>query len=275
MVARNMPSEPSTRRNLPAVSTPLLWRVLIAVDRVVVGVTGRLEVTGDIPASLRGRPLLASNHIGNLDPIVLIAACRRIHVSPRFMLAGGLLDAPVLGPLLKASGHLRVDRRSANVGEAMQRSVDALQRGGDPIAVYPEGRISLDPGLWPERGKTGVARIALTSGAVVVPVSQWGAHEAMYWGNLHPTGWRDFMPYLTSWWHAVRTRPALRVHFGSPVDLADLVDGKPGDARRAHERIMRAITTGLAPLRADEPDLPAFRDPTRPTTGTSPWRPLP
>jgi 1-acyl-sn-glycerol-3-phosphate acyltransferase len=273
MVARNAQSEPPTRRNLPAVSTPLLWRVLIAVNRVVIGVTGRLEVTGDIPASLRGRPLLlASNHIGNLDPLVLVAACRRIHVAPRFMLAGGLLDAPVVGPLFKASGHLRVDRRAANVGEAMQRGVEALSRGGDPVAVYPEGRISLDPGLWPERAKTGVARIALTSGAIVVPVSQWGAHEAMYWGNLHPAGWRDFLPYLTSWWRSIHTRPALKVHFGAPVDLADLSDGKPGDARRAHERIMRAITAGLVPLRVDEPDLPAFQDPTRPTTGSSPWR---
>lgn len=275
MVARNADAEPSTRRTLPAVSTPLLWRALIAVDRVVVGVTGRLEVTGDIPASLRGRPLLlASNHIGNLDPLVLVAACRRIHVAPRFMLAGGLLDAPVLGPLLKGSGHLRVDRRSANAGEAMQRSVEALQRGGDPIAVYPEGRISLDPGLWPERAKTGVARIALSSDAVVVPVSQWGAHEAMYWGNLHPEGWRDFLPYLTSWWRSMRTRPALKVHFGPPVDLSDLKDGRAGDARRAHERIMTAITTGLVPLRVDEPDLPKFQDPTRPTTGSSPWRAL-
>ncbi len=273
MVARNAQSEPPTRRNLPAVSTPLLWRALIAVNRVVIGATGRLEVTGDIPASLRGRPLLlASNHIGNLDPLVLVAACRRIRVAPRFMLAGGLLDAPVMGPLLRRSGHLRVDRGSTNVGEAMQRSVDALRKGGDPIAVYPEGRISLDPGMWPERAKTGVARIALTSGAVVVPVSQWGAHEAMYWGNLHPDGWRDLLPYLTSWWRSVRTRPALKVHFGSPVDLADLAADRAGDARRAHERIMLAITTGLVPLRAAELDLPTFHDPTRPTTGSSPWR---
>lgn len=275
MVARIHDGEPATRRRVPAVSTPALWRVLLAIDTAVIALTGRLEVTGTIPAELRGRPLLLpSNHIGNLDPLVLVAACRRIGVAPRFMLAGGLLDAPVLGPLLKKSGHLRVDRRAANVGEAMHRSVEALKRGGDPIAVYPEGRISLDPGLWPERAKTGVARIALSSGAAIVPVSQWGAHEAMYWGNLHPQGWRDFLPYLTSWWRSVRTRPALKVHFGEPVDLSDLSEATPGDARRAHERIMRAITAGLVPLRLDEPDLPRFHDPTRPTTGSSPWRTL-
>ncbi|MFT7838291.1 lysophospholipid acyltransferase family protein [Saccharothrix sp. BKS2] len=254
--------------------TPLLWRVLTAVDEAIVGLSGRLDVTGDIPADLRGRPLLlASNHIGNLDPFVLVAACRRIGVAPRFLLAGGLLDAPVLGPALRASGHLRVDRASTNVGEAYHRMEEALRHDGDPIALYPEGRISLDPGLWPERGKTGAARLALSCGVPVVPISQWGAHEAVYWGNTRVRNWDDAKPYLTSYARGLRRRPTFKVHFGKPVDLADLVEGGPGHARRAHERIMRAITEGLVPLRIDEPDLPRFHDPTRPTTGTSPWRP--
>ncbi|RAS61692.1 1-acyl-sn-glycerol-3-phosphate acyltransferase [Lentzea atacamensis] len=263
-----------TRRTLPRVSTPLFWRVLMAIDRGFVALTGKLEVSGDVPQELLGKPLLlASNHIGNLDPFVLIAACRRIGINPRFMLAGGLLDAPIMGPALKACGHLRVDRRSANVGEAMHRAVEALQKGGDPIAVYPEGKITLDPGMWPERGKTGVARMALGGGIPVIPISQWGAHEAVYWGNLRVSGWRDFLPYLRSWLSAIRRRPTFKVHFGKPVELSDLSAETMGDARRAHERIMIAITEGLVPLRLDEPDLPRFHDPTRPTTGSSPWRP--
>ena len=50
------------------------------------------------------------------------------------------------------------------------------------VLVYPEGRIGLDPGMWPERGKTGTARLALASGAPVVPVAQWGAHEVLPYG---------------------------------------------------------------------------------------------
>jgi 1-acyl-sn-glycerol-3-phosphate acyltransferase len=275
MVARNALDHAATRRSVRTVSTPLLWRVLMAVDRGFVALTGRLEVTGDIPAELRDGPLLlASNHIGNLDPFILIAACRKVGVSPRFLLAGGLLDAPVVGPALRACGHLRVDRASATVGEAFHRTVDALRRGGDPIAVYPEGRISLDPGLWPERGKTGAARIALGGDVPVVPISQWGAHEAVHWGSLRVAGWADFKPYLTSWLRSVRRRPVFKVHFGKPVDLSGLRDGRPGDARRAHERIMRGITEGLAPLRIDESETPRFVDPTRPTTGSSPWKPV-
>jgi 1-acyl-sn-glycerol-3-phosphate acyltransferase len=246
---------------------------MVTLNRGFVGLTGRLEVTGNLPEDLRGAPLLlASNHISNLDPMTLVAASRRIDLAPRFVLAGGLLRVPVVGRVLRSSGHLGVDRESANATAAMTDIVAALH-AGVPIVIYPEGKISLDPGLWPERGKTGLARIALGSGAHVVPVSQWGAHEACYWGNLKVTGWRDLLPYLTSWLRSVRRRPALKVHFGDPVDLSDLRDGRPGDARRAHERIMRAITAGLVPLRAGEPDVPAFHDPTRPTTGSSPWRP--
>src|SRR6266540_3847682 len=126
------------------------------------------------------------------------------------------------------------------------------------VAAYPEGRISLDPGVWPERGKTGVARLALTTGTPVVPVSQWGAHEVLAWdgtGAMARTALRS-----------VLRRPVVRVHFGAPVDLADLGAGVHGDAQLATERIMGAITEGLRPLRASEPRLPRFVDPTRPVS---------
>lgn len=245
------------------------------LNRGFVGMVGRLEISGTFPAELRGRPvLLAANHIGVFDAFVLTSACSRIGVSPRFMIAGGLLDAPVVGWALRTSGHLRVDRGSANVVDAFERAVIALRSGNAAVLVYPEGRISREPGLWPERGKTGVARLALASGVAVLPISQWGAHEAAYWGTEVVTGWADLQPVATSFLRALLRRPTFRVRFGSPVDLTDLSAGRPGDAVRARDRIMRAIAGGLAPLRAAEPDRPAFHDPTRPTDSPpSPWKP--
>jgi 1-acyl-sn-glycerol-3-phosphate acyltransferase len=243
------------------------------LDALLVAATGRLEVTGGLPARLADRPvLLAANHIGTFDVFVLVAACRRIGVAPRFLATGGLFDTPVIGRGLRAAGHLRVDRGRDNIIEAFGRAVTAL-RSGTPLLVYPEGRISHDPALWPERGKTGVARMALTAGVPVVPVSQWGAHEAAWWGTAVVTGWADLRPVLASWLRAVRTRPVFRVHFGPPVDLDGLDADRLGDAARARDAIMRAITDGLRPLRADEPGPPRYRDPTRPTDRPSPWRP--
>jgi 1-acyl-sn-glycerol-3-phosphate acyltransferase len=280
MVVRNARADEPTRRTSASPPAPWLWRTLMAVDQGLVSLTGELSVTSDLPVSLRGRPVLfAANHIGVFDAFVLLAACRRLGIAPRFMIAGGMLDAPVMGPALRACGHIRVDRRSQDVVTAFGRAVDALRQAGVPLLAYPEGRISREPGLWPERGKTGVARIALASGVPVVPISQWGAHEAAYWGTEVVSGWPDFAPVAGSWVRSAAARGTsrrrrFRVHFGAPVDLSGLVAGRAGDARRAHERIMRAITSGLAPLRADEPDVPAFHDPTRPTDSPrSPWRP--
>jgi 1-acyl-sn-glycerol-3-phosphate acyltransferase len=272
MVALQVGGHEPTRRE-PAGSSRLLWRAMMAADAALVAITGRLEVTGDVPAALRDRPLLlAANHIGNFDAFVLVAACRKIGVVPRFLATGGLFDTPVIGWGLRATGHIRVDRGKDTITEAFARTVDAL-RTGAPVLAYPEGRISHDPGLWPELGKTGVARMALAADVPVVPVSQWGAHEAAWWGTEVVTSWADLRPVLTSWLRALRARPRFRVHFGDPVDLGGLSAGRVGDARRARDAIMRAIAEGLAPLRAAEPELPRFRDPTRPTDRSGPWRP--
>lgn len=255
-------------------NSPLIWRGIAAADAGVVSLTGHLRVTGAVPDSLRGAPLLlAANHIGVFDALVLIAACRRSGFAPRFMLAGGILDAPVIGPILRASGHLRVDRgKSGAVGQFTQ-AITELRATSAPIVVYPEGRISHDPGLWPERGKTGAARLALATGVPVIPVSQWGAHEAVYWGTETVSGPADIVPLVRSGLTTFLRRPTYRVHFGTPVDLDEFSLARPGDAVRAHAKIMRAITDGLVPLRASEPDRPRFHDPTRPTDSRSPWRP--
>ncbi|HEX2130767.1 MAG TPA: lysophospholipid acyltransferase family protein [Actinophytocola sp.] len=273
MVALFRRNTEPTRRSRAGRVSPVWW-ALTQLDRGFVRLVGRLEVTGTIPPELRGRPgLIAANHIGMFDPFVLTAALRKAGVNPRFLLTGGLLDAPVIGWGLRQGGSIRVDRGKSNVVEAFVRTSEALRSASGPVLVYPEGRVSREPGLWPERGKTGVARMALTADVPVMTISQWGAHEAVYWGTERVTGWRDFLPLLTSWLRAVRDRPVFRVHFGPLVELSDLAAGRPGDAVRAHRRIMRAITDHLVPLRADEPDTPRFHDPTRPTDSTSPWRP--
>jgi 1-acyl-sn-glycerol-3-phosphate acyltransferase len=274
MVALYRNGHEPTRRTEPPAGVPPIWRAMLEIDRAVVAGVGRLEVTGSVPRELRGGSVvMAANHIGVFDALVLMKACYSIGIAPRFMLAGGLLDTPVLGWALRKSGHVRVERGKATVHQSFANAVDAVNQAGAPLLVYPEGRITHDPGMWPERGKTGVARIALAANAPVIPISQWGAHEAAYWGTETVTGWQDMKPVLTSFLRALRKRPTFKVHFGDPVDLADLSATKPGDAVRAHKRIMQAITDNLVKLRPDEPDLPKFHDPTRPTDTRSPWRP--
>ncbi|MCW3818243.1 1-acyl-sn-glycerol-3-phosphate acyltransferase [Micromonospora sp. DR5-3] len=235
---------------------PLLWRAAQLLARGVVGLLGRLEVTGEVPADLRHGPLiLAANHINPFDPVVLTAACRTRGVAPRIMATGGLFRAPVIGPLMRRAGHIRVDRGTSAVHQSLDAAAAAVA-GGSVVLLYPEGRIGLDPGMWPERGKTGAARLAFASGAPVLPVAQWGSHEVLPYRA--PKG------LLRAVARAVVRRPVIRVHFGTPVVLSHLDPGTPGAARRATDRIIDAITDNLAPLRPDEPYWPRHVDPGRP-----------
>ena len=244
-----------------------LWRFLLWLARPVAGVVARLRVVGDVPEHLRGGPLiLAANHVSPVDPVIMTAVCGRRRVPARFMATGGLFRAPVVGWVMRTAGHIRVDRRSAEVATAVPAAEQAL-RESSVVLVYPEGRIGLDPWMWPERGKTGTARLALATGAPVVPVAQWGAHEVLPY-----TAPRGIVGAVA---RAVWRRPVVQVRFGAPVDLSGLDPSVPGDAVRATERIMAAIAETLAPLRPDEPELPRYVDATRPPDESRLRRPTP
>ncbi|GIF47780.1 1-acyl-sn-glycerol-3-phosphate acyltransferase [Asanoa ferruginea] len=252
-----MRAEPTPTAPATTWRPPRFWLFLQWLARFLMPILARVRVSGDVPEGLRHGPLiLAANHISPFDPIVLTAATRVRRIAPRIMATGGLFRAPVVGRVMRAAGHIRVDRRTATVGDALQVAADAVKEGS-VVMVYPEGRIGLDPTMWPERGKTGAARLAFASGAPVVPVAQWGSHEVV--------------PYVTSFKGIVRGaarsmihRPIIKVRFGAPIDLSDLVPGVPGSAQRATERIIEGLTTTLAAIRPDELEGPRFIDATRP-----------
>lgn len=234
-----------------------LWRFLQFLACGVVALLARIRVTGEVPAGLREGPLiLAANHISPFDPIALAAACRSRGLAPRFMATGGLFRAPVVGAVMRRCGHIRVDRRTASVGQALHDATAAV-RAGSVVLVYPEGRIGLGPRMWPERGKTGTARLALASAAPVVAVAQWGAHEVLPYRTTP-------VLVLAGIARSLVRRPVIRVHFGPLVDLSGVDVAVPGAARRATDVIIDEITAALAPLRADEPGVPRYVDRTRP-----------
>jgi 1-acyl-sn-glycerol-3-phosphate acyltransferase len=240
----------------PRWEPPRLWLFVLWLARGVIPRFCRLRITGDVPEHLRDGPLImAGNHISNFDPLCITAVMGRLRIAPRMMATGGLFRAPVVGAFMTKAGHIPVDRGSESVTNAVPAAVGALA-AGSVVFIYPEGRIGLDPGMWPERAKTGMARLALATRVPVIPVATWGSHEVIAY---HGRG-----PMLRSVWRSFWRRPVVRVHVGAPVDLSDLRPGAVGHAQRASDRIMEAISTELTPLRADEPRLPRFRDRTRP-----------
>ena len=233
-----------------------MWRFLLVIAPGIVFPICRLRVSGDVPDRLRHGPLiLAANHISPIDPVVMSAACRKVRLTPRFLATGGLFRAPVAGSVMRACGHIRVDRRAATVQQALAAAVAALE-ADSVVLVYPEGRIGLDPWMWPERGKTGVARMAALSGAPVVPVAQWNTHQVLPYAA--PKG------LATALLKAMWRRPVVQVRFGEPVDLSGLTGTAGAQAMRATRRIVEGIDRTLLPLRADEPRTPHVVDHTRP-----------
>jgi 1-acyl-sn-glycerol-3-phosphate acyltransferase len=235
---------------------PWLWRALLVFARGLVFPICRLRVTVEDPAALRHGPLiLAANHVSPVDPIIMTAACSVAGIAPRFLATGGLFRAPVAGWVMRKSGHLRVDRGTTQVARALPDAAAAL-KANSIVMVYPEGRIGLDPWMWPERGKTGVARMAALSGAPVVPVAQWGAHRVLPYSA--PQGIAGAVL------RAVRRRPVVQVRFGRPVDLSGLTGTAGARAMRATQRIVEAIDETLVPLRPGEMQTPRHVDRTRP-----------
>lgn len=76
----------------------------------------------------------------------------------------------------RAAGHVEVDRDHG--GDGFGAALRALQ-GGALLVVYPEGSITVDQRGRPMTLKTGAVRLALESGAPLIPVAQWGAQEIL------------------------------------------------------------------------------------------------
>jgi 1-acyl-sn-glycerol-3-phosphate acyltransferase len=175
------------------------------------------------------------NHISYYDPMVTALFLYHSGTPPFYLGKEAVFRIPVLGRLIRAAGQIPVYRGSGLAAQAYRDALTAV-RAGRAVVVYPEGTLTRDPDLWPMRGKTGAARIALETRCPVIPVAQWGAQEVIgnYQKGLH------LLP-----------RKTMHVLAGPPVELSDLFD-RPIDAallREATDRIMAALTANLEVLR--------------------------
>lgn len=131
------------------------------------------------------------------------------------------------------------------------RGRDNVPGEGECLVFYPEGTCTRDPELWPMTGQTGVARMALSTGAKVVPVATWGAHELLPYEKAEQSG---LAASLKKGFHPF-PRKTVKVVAGPPVDLSKYA-GRPlsrETLRAATDDVMTAITGLLAGLRGERP----------------------
>lgn len=183
----------------------------------------RIEGRKNIPR--KGPVIFASNHLSFIDSMVIPMFAPR----PVYFLAkssyfeGKGIKGWISREFFTAIGATPVER---GAGQAALDALDQQRRilaAGRAIALYPEGTRSLDGRLY--KGRTGVAFLALESGAKVVPVGLIGTNEAMPVGAKWP-----------------RRKPRATVRYGEPIDLSHHGPADSGKARRlATDEIMAAI----------------------------------
>ena len=188
-----------------------------------------------------GGVILAANHISQADPMVLCDyVLHHLGRIPRFLAKDTLFTGSgIVARTMRGAGQIPVRRHTADASLALSEAVAALDRG-ECIVIYPEGTVTLDPDRWPMLARTGVARLALLSGAPVVPVGQWGAQRIV---DLTRS-------------KRVRLLPPTRVQLttGPPVDLSCYAGQElTGEVLRAATAdVMSAITTIVEDLRGEQ-----------------------
>ncbi|MER7115834.1 lysophospholipid acyltransferase family protein [Saccharomonospora azurea] len=204
----------------------------------------RWRLAGHEHVPREGGVLLAGNHLSLADPIAVTLFTQTAGRVPRFFAMAELWKIPVVRRVMASGRHIPVHRGKASALHAFRDGVAAV-REGECVVVFPEGGLTDRPDGWPTKGKTGLARMALTTGAPVVPVACWGTHELLPEGRWLPRVWR---------------RPPLHVVAGPAVDLSDLVCERPSatQLREATERIMTSITDLLVEVRGRTPPAEAM-----------------
>ena len=143
-------------------------------------ILGTFRVTGKYRIPKEGGLLVLSNHLADLDPIVIQIACNRpVH----FMGKSELFEMPVLGRVVRSFGGFPV-RRGAPDRAPLKLAVQLL-KDGDVVGVFPEGELSETGELLPFKpGITLIARLA--SGVPVICCGLRNTNAPMPYGKLVP-----------------------------------------------------------------------------------------
>lgn len=195
----------------------------------------RPEVHGSENVPRKGPVIIAANHLSFLDSFIIpLMSPRRVAflAKQEYFEPGGPKQW-ITRNFLSGVDALPVPRGGHRAAQqALETALGVLKQGA-AFGIHPEGSRSRDGRLY--RGKTGVAWLALASGAPVVPTA------ILNTDRIQPVGARFPRP------------GKVILHFGEPLTFEPPADGRQGPARRAAtDEIMRAIAKLSGQTVADE-----------------------
>ena len=192
------------------------WIVKVILTPIL-RVVYRIRVEGREHLPTHGPVILASNHRSFLDSIFIPLIVRR---RVTFVAKAEYFDDPKTAWFFRAVGQIPIRREGGSASEgALAAATDVLESGG-VFGIYPEGTRTRDGLL--HKGKTGVARLALGTGAPIVPVGLIGTDECQPTNAKLPRLFRK-----------------VTIRFGPPLSMAHYQD-------RSDDRlVLRQITDEL------------------------------
>jgi len=197
----------------------LVYSSIIRLAKLGFRVLGqRIDIIGleHLPAT--GGALLAVNHVGYADFIYGGVAPERLGRRVRFMAKRELFDHRLTGPIMRACGHIEVDRAD---GESSLAVAERCLAAGELVGIFPEATISRAMEI--KDLKTGAVRIAASAGVPLVPLVLWGTQRLVT--KDHP---RD-----------LSRGTAVTIRIGEPISgTADDPAAETADLKRSLQRLL-------------------------------------
>ncbi len=192
----------------------MLYWIIKAILTPILRLFYRVRIEGRDRVPPQGPVILAANHRSFMDSLFLPLVIRR---RVTFVAKAEYFDDKKTAWFFRGVGQIPIRREGGSASErALASATDVLERG-QVFGIYPEGTRTRDGNL--HRGHTGVARLALRTGAPIVPVGMTGTDE------INPIGRK--LPRL------FRT---VSITFGTPVTV-DRYAGREQD-----RMVLRQIT---------------------------------
>lgn len=178
------------------------WRFGVVVVAFLARLVFRIRVAGAERVPATGPAIHASNHLSALDGLTLaLTTAQNARRMTRFLVAAEFFDKATVGWALRLYRQIPLNRGKADAG-ALDEAVATIREGA-VAGIFPEGKVNPDPDGGLQRGRRGIGRIALATGAPVVPVGIWGTQDRWPKSGLH---------YRRPW------RRTIAVVYGEPIE---------------------------------------------------------
>lgn len=157
----------------------LLYPLVFTLLRLLLRVLGRIQSSGEFHVPATGGVLFCPNHISDADPpAIFVTTPRRAW----FVGKSELFEIRVLGWFFAHFQGFPIRRASAD--RAALRRIETLLKAGQPVVVFPEGRVSETGTL--QQVQPGAALLSLRTGAPIIPVYITNTNKVVPYGDVWP-----------------------------------------------------------------------------------------